>query len=89
MSEFGDAVLAVVEEGFRVDKADPLVKISDVLVDEWRKAPQDHEGSAASVSDDLVHIHAVNGDVTYRLGEHLPQERVYVAERVSCTINFP
>jgi len=94
MSEFGDAVFTTVysegiEVGFRVDKADPLIQISGDLIDEWRKAPVVTEGSSVSLHDDLVHIQALNGVVTYRLGEHLLFERAYVAERVSCTIEFP
>jgi hypothetical protein len=87
--EYGDAIFTTVHgQGYRIDKADPLIRISDELIDQWRSGPAVSEGSSVCLHDDLVYFHALNGTVTYRLGEHLPDERSYTAERISITIEF-
>ena len=85
MSEFGDAVFTNVHgQGFRIDKADQLIRISDELIDVLRTGPQVNEGSSYCLHEDMIYIRALNGVVTYRLGEHLG--RAYAAERLSCTV---
>jgi hypothetical protein len=76
--EYGECVLTrVVCHGVRVDRADPLILISQTLLDsagEWVPG--------ATVDGDLLTINAINGTWVYRIGDSVAETRSRRADLV-------
>jgi hypothetical protein len=60
-----------------IDHADPRVLIADEVLAAWR---QGDRHPALTLDGDLVKIRARNRTVVYRLVEHVPQWRAWIAE---------
>jgi hypothetical protein len=61
-----------------IDHADPRVLVADEVLAEWRQGNYYHP--ALTLDGDLVKIRARNRTVVYRLVEHVPEWRAWIAE---------
>jgi hypothetical protein len=60
----------------RVDRADPRILISGLLMDLIRNG----HATGCEIDGDLLRLTAVNGSWVYRVGEHLEDRHAWVAE---------
>lgn len=72
----GECVLTTVDDGIRVDHADPEILISPELLDEMR-AGNLHPN--VSLDGDLLRIEGTNRTVIYRIGDKVPDLFAYYA----------
>jgi hypothetical protein len=63
-----------------VDRADPRLLISDGLVEQWAGRHGMFHHPAVTLADRVVTIRAANRTVVYRLVEHVPEWRAWIAE---------
>lgn len=78
-TSYGDVIITLnhLNGHLTIDRADQCIRIAEDVLDEIKRGQM----WRVTYSDDLVEIRAEDEIVRYRVGEYLPEQRAYEAER--------
>jgi hypothetical protein len=79
---YGEAIFSRKDGKLIIEQADPLILISDVIVDQLRnnEIRLDLGPETRLDGDSTLIIEASNRTIVYRIGEHLPHLHAYTAD---------